>query len=132
MPLRINVPALTRVLLVALLALSFLNGAIRYTQWSRSRGDSSVSGVQVPYLTLVPQSAIFYPWVFLTTTLVEPNIFALVVTAVTILYGGKYLERAWGSVELAKFLLLVTLPSNIIAWATYLIGQSMVNEKLKL
>jgi membrane associated rhomboid family serine protease len=132
MPLRITVPVLTRVLLVALLVLSFLNGAIRYTQWSRSRGDSSVSGVQVPYLTLVPQSAIFYPWVFLTTTLVEPNIFALVVTAVTILYGGKYLERAWGSVEFAKFLLLVTLPSNIVAWATYVVGQSMLNEKLRL
>lgn len=127
MPLRFNFPPLTRLLLGALLTLSFLTGAIRYTQWARARVDGStrdaplLAAIRVPYLTLVPQQSIFYPWVFLTTSFVEQNLLTLVVTAVTILYGGRYLERAWASSELLRFLFLVILASNVIVCTFFVV-----------
>ena len=105
MQLLINVPPLTRILLVVLVALSILYNAIRYNQWINS----------VPYL-VIQRGIDFHPWVFLTATLIEQNIVTLLIAAATILYGGKYLERAWSSAELGKFLLVVSLISNVLAW----------------
>src|SRR5437016_14174910 len=107
MPPRINLPPLTRVLLGVLLGLSVLTGALRYGKWNAQHGDgdkmkespSEPSSIVIPYLTVVPQLSLFYPWVFVTATLVEQNLFSLAITAATIFYGGKYLERAWGSPE---------------------------------
>ena len=36
-------------------------------------------------------------------------------------YGGKYLERAWGSKEFAKFILATSLVSNVTAVVLYII-----------
>jgi membrane associated rhomboid family serine protease len=105
---RLNLPPVTRGLLAALLFQSVLNAAIRYRQWTNE--DTIV----VPYLTLVPQLSVFYPWTFLTATLVENNIFTLAIAGVTLFQGGRYLERAWSSAELAKFLLLVAVVPNLL------------------
>jgi hypothetical protein len=136
MPLRINLPPLTRILLVVLLALSVLTGALRYRIWNaqRSAGDdrtSQPSSIVIPFLTVVPQLSIFYPWVFVTATLVEQNLFALAITAATIFYGGKYLERAWGSPEFAKFLLVVSVVPNVLAFATYIIWFAITGDVLR-
>ncbi|KZF19965.1 DUF1751-domain-containing protein [Xylona heveae TC161] len=121
MPTRINIPPLTRGLLLLLICLSLLSAALRYRE-SASRSDGSPpSSILVPYLTVVPQLSWFYPWVFLIATLVEENIFTLLVTGTTLLYGGKYLERAWGSREFAKFLLVISLAPNLCACAIYII-----------
>lgn len=127
MPLRINIPPLTRLVLVLLLALSLLTGVIRYTQWARRFGDGKhnddntrPSAILIPYLTIVPQLSLFYPWVFVTATLVEQNIFGLVVTLATVFYGGRYLERAWSSAGLAKFLVVVSLIPNVFSFALYI------------
>ncbi|KAI9804801.1 MAG: hypothetical protein M1825_001169 [Sarcosagium campestre] len=112
MPFRINIPPLTRILLVVLLGFSILSTAIRYTPGS----DKSV-----PYLTIVPQLSLFYPWVLLTATFVELNVFTLSIAAATIFYGGKYLERAWSSAEFAKFVLIVCVIPNLLTWTTFLI-----------
>lgn len=125
MPLRINIPPLTRIVLVLLVGFSLLTGAIRYTQWAgkfaggKYDNDARPSAILVPYLTIVPQSSLFYPWVFATATLVEQNIFSLLVTLATIFYGGRYLERAWSSAGLAKFLLVVSVISNVVSFALY-------------
>ena len=122
---RINIPPLTRFLLVGLLVLSFLTGAIRYTRWARTLAggdkhrDEPASTILIPYLTIVPQLSVFYPWVFLTATLVEQNIFGLIVTLATVFYGGRYLERAWSSADLAKFMLVISLLPNLVAFAIY-------------
>jgi membrane associated rhomboid family serine protease len=105
---RLNLPPVTRGLLAVLLFQSILNAAIRYRQWDAE------TFVVVPYLILVPQWFINYPWTVLTTTLVESNIFTLAVAGVTLFQGGRYLERAWSSAELAKFLLLVSLVPNLL------------------
>ncbi|KAK2625803.1 hypothetical protein QTJ16_005115 [Diplocarpon rosae] len=106
MPPRLNIPPITRILLIALLSQSLLSFAIRYRQWSEE------SDVVVPYLSLVPQLSLIYPWTFITTTLVENNVFTLGIAGATIFYGGRYLERAWTSSEFAKFLLVTSLIPN--------------------
>ncbi|KAL8689658.1 MAG: hypothetical protein Q9218_004720 [Villophora microphyllina] len=71
------------------------------------------------FLALIPQWALFTPWVYFTATYSEQNIVTLCITAATIFYGGKYLERAWGSMEFGKFILLVTLLPNFLASLVY-------------
>ncbi|KAI9820674.1 MAG: hypothetical protein M1827_005043 [Pycnora praestabilis] len=138
MPLRINIPPLTRTLLVVLIALSFTAGAIRYKQRAgldagegKGNPDTSTSIIIVPYLTIVPQLSLLYPWVFLTATFVEQNVFTLVATAATICYGGKYLERAWSFAEFAKFLLAVSLIPNVIAFAIYIIWYALTGSLVR-
>jgi len=122
MPLRVNIPPLTRILLVVLVALSILYNAIRYRQWIDS----------VPYLAIEPQLAVVYPWVFLSATLVEQNALTLLIAGATILYGGKYLERAWGSAEFGKFLLTVSLIPNILTWAVYMVLIAIIGNEIGL
>ncbi|KAI0013209.1 eukaryotic integral membrane protein-domain-containing protein [Xylariaceae sp. FL0662B] len=110
MPPRLNIPPVTRILLVVLLLLSVLSAAVRYRQWSAH------SEIVVEWLTLVPQLSLFYPWTFLTATLVENNIFTLGIAGVTLYHGGRYLERAWSSREFAKFLLVVSLIPNALCF----------------
>lgn len=122
MPLRFNLPPITRLLLVTLVAQSVLSFAIRYGQWTES------SDLRVPYMTLVPQLSLIYPWTFLTTTLVENNIFTLSITAVALFYGGRYLERAWSSPPFAKFLLIVSLIPNAICFFLYVTLYAITGE----
>ncbi|KAI1493062.1 eukaryotic integral membrane protein-domain-containing protein [Biscogniauxia mediterranea] len=110
MPPRLNIPPVTRILLGVLLLQSVLSTAIRYRQWSAH------SEIVVEWLTLVPQLSLFYPWTFVTTTLVENNIFTLAIAGVTLYHGGRYLERAWSSREFAKFLLVVSLIPNVLCF----------------
>ncbi|RFU71928.1 hypothetical protein TARUN_10331 [Trichoderma arundinaceum] len=112
MPPRINIPPVTRVLLGTLLFQSVLSAAIRYRQWSEN------GNIVIPYLTLIPQLSITYPWTFLTASLVEGNIFTFGLGAVTLYHGGRYLERAWSSADLAKFIVLVCLVPNVLTFFT--------------
>ncbi|KAI9734804.1 MAG: hypothetical protein M1818_006791 [Claussenomyces sp. TS43310] len=111
MPPRLNIPPITRILLIGLVTLSTLSAVIRYRQWTKE------SDIVVPYISLIPQLSLIYPWTFLSTTLCEGNVFTLGVSGATFYYGGKYLERAWSSIEFAKFLLVVTLIPNVLCFA---------------
>ncbi|KAM9881177.1 Rhomboid-like protein 19 [Verticillium dahliae] len=110
MPPRINIPPVTRVALGALAIQSFLSAAIRYRQWTAN------SEIVIPYLTLIPQLSLIYPWTFVSTTLVESNVFTFSAAGATLYYGGRYLERAWSSAELAKFLLVSSLVPNVLTF----------------
>ncbi|ORY55069.1 eukaryotic integral membrane protein-domain-containing protein [Pseudomassariella vexata] len=110
MPPRLNIPPVTRILLVALIAQSTLSAAVRYRQWSAQ------SEIVVEWLTLVPQLSLFYPWTFVTTTLVENNVFTATLGGFTLFHGGRYLERAWSSREFAKFLLVSSLIPNLLCF----------------
>ncbi len=109
---RVNIPPITRILLITLVTQSLLSFAIRYQQWSEE------SDIVVPYIALVPQLSLIYPWTFVTTTLVENNVFTLAISAVTLFYGGRYLERSWTSGEFAKFLLVSSLVPNLLCFGT--------------
>ncbi|EGX88819.1 rhomboid family protein, putative [Cordyceps militaris CM01] len=117
MPPRINIPPVTRALLVTLAAQSALSAAIRYRQWTETT-PAAGSSLVLPYLTLVPQLSLVYPWTFLTATLVEGNLFTLGMACVALYHGGRYLERAWSSADLAKFLVVVSLVPNLLTFAT--------------
>lgn len=110
MPPRINIPPVTRILLVVLLLQSILSAAVRYRQWTAE------SEVVVQWLSLIPQLSLFYPWTFITTTLVENNIFTLAIAGLTLFHGGRYLERAWSSREFAKFLVVASLIPNLLTF----------------
>lgn len=112
MPPRINIPPVTRIVLIALGVQSILSAAIRYRQWTAN------SEIVIPYLNLVPQLSLVYPWTFVTTTLVESNIFTFTIACLTLHNGGRYLERAWSSAELAKFLVVVSLVPNLLCFST--------------
>jgi membrane associated rhomboid family serine protease len=112
MPPRFNIPPITRIVLIILVFQSLLSAAIRYRQWSAD------SNVVVPYLALIPQLSLIYPWTFLTTTLVENNVFTFGIAGLTIFYGGRYLERAWSGKEFVKFLVVASLIPNVICFGS--------------
>ena len=119
MAFRMNLPPVTRAFLVSLLVLSLLYNIGRWRQISA--GDTPETDPIVPYLTLVPAGFLFYPWTLFTATFVEQNIFTVLLNSATLLYGGKYLERAWGSSEFGKFILIVSLIPNVITVPVYII-----------
>ncbi|KKK24781.1 rhomboid family protein [Aspergillus rambellii] len=135
MALRVNIPPATRVCLISLLTLSLLYNIARWRQLditgktSTSTGTPIISPI-IPYLTLVPSQFIFYPWTLLTATFVEQNIFTVLLNASTLFYGGKYLERAWGSREFAKFIIAIAVIPNVamvllhLMWITIRGGSS--------
>ncbi|MCJ1389624.1 hypothetical protein MMC18_002481 [Xylographa bjoerkii] len=118
MALRINIPPLTRVLLVLLVGLSIVYQVASYRQ---NRLQDSKSRTGVPWIALTPQLSIYYPWAYVTSTFAEKNVLTLLIGTATLLYGGKYLERAWGSAEFGKFLLTVVFLSNVVASCLYVL-----------
>ncbi|KAG6036073.1 hypothetical protein E4U41_005774 [Claviceps citrina] len=120
---RINIPPVTRAVLIALVFQSFISAAIRYRQWTEH------SRIVIPYLTLVPQLSLMYPWTFLTSALVESNIFTLAISGLTLYHGGRYLERAWSSADLAKFLVLATLVPNVLTFLVMILFFSLTRNE---
>lgn len=124
---RLNLPPLTRFLLICCLALSICNAIIRpYTD--EPQAPLARIGAGAPYLAVVPGKSIIYPWVFVTASFVEQNLLGLAVSGLTLFFGGRYLERAWGSAEFAKFVLVSTAIPNLLAFGTlvflYLLSHS--------
>ena len=119
MPLRVNIPPATRIFLVSLLSLSLLYNIARWRELDYTAGVQTTP--IIPYLTLVPSLFFYYPWTLATATFVEQNIFTVLLNAATIFYGGKYLERAWGSREFSKFIAAVVLIPNVVIIPIYLI-----------
>ncbi|KAF2762290.1 DUF1751-domain-containing protein [Pseudovirgaria hyperparasitica] len=131
---RINLPPLTRSLLAALIILTLLNAAVRpYPDWvSGVEKPIIATGDGAPYLAIVPGASIVYPYVFLIATLVEQNIFGLLITGVTLFYGGRYLERAWSSQEFAKFMLFVSMLPNIVTFLFYVLAFAISKNEAAL
>ncbi|KAH8717132.1 eukaryotic integral membrane protein-domain-containing protein [Phaeosphaeriaceae sp. PMI808] len=121
---RINLPPLTRSLLAAVVIFTLLNFALRpHSNWVEKVEKPLIGvGNGVPYLTIVPGTSIVYPWVFALATVVEQNVLGLVITGLTLFYGGRYLERAWGSHEFTKFVLFVAMIPNILSFLLYVAG----------
>ncbi|KAF2470671.1 DUF1751-domain-containing protein [Lindgomyces ingoldianus] len=121
---RINLPPLTRALLASVVTFTVLNAMLRpQGNWVEKVEKPLTSvGNGVPYLAIVPGSSVIYPWVFLLATVVEQNVLGLIVTGLTVFYGGRYLERAWGSSEFTKFILFVSMIPNLLSFLLYIFG----------
>ncbi len=133
----LHLPPLTRGLFVVLLCLSALNVSLRFRRWTSSLdspGSSltspsnyvSAPELAIPYLVIVPTTSLKFPWTFVTAALVENNGVALTISALVIWFGGRYLERAWGSTEFGKFLLFTTWIPNLFAFLVYAIWHGVV------
>lgn len=141
MPPRLNVPPLTRGLIVALVSLSFLNGVLRYREYMAALNEAYSSStekanvvkygtiVSEPYLVIFPKYSYLYPWVLVTATFVEQNILGLILSGVTIFFGGRYLERAWSSAEFAKFMLFTTMIPNLLSFFIYFILAASISDQ---
>jgi membrane associated rhomboid family serine protease len=136
MPPRINLPPLTRALLLTLLSLSAINAVLRFRSWSSATPANEQSATKpstyltssqwaIPYLVLIPSKSIVYPWTFLTSALIENNIVSLVISSAVVWFGGKYLERAWGGQEFAKFVLFVTMIPSILTFFIYAVWHGL-------
>jgi membrane associated rhomboid family serine protease len=115
MAIRINIPPVTRSILILILSLSLLCTLGRHSGFRTLPNQNDTSIPLVPYLTLVPKVCLYYPWTFFTTTFVEQSIFSFLINGATVFFGGKYLERAWGSKEFAKVVLITSILPNIFA-----------------
>lgn len=120
MALRINIPPVTRIILILLLAFSFLYTLGRYRKLPSISNPRDKTIPLVPYLTVVPAYVIYYPWTLLSATFVERTVVSLLVNGVNIFFGGKYLERAWGSKEFGKVVLVASVVPNVVAVLTYI------------
>lgn len=137
MPPRINLPPLTRGLFLVLLCLSALNVALRFRKWSAAltstpsattpRNYISAPELAVPYLVSVPVKSIKFPWTLVTAALVENNAVSLAISGLVIWFGGRYLERAWGSREYGKFLLYVAAIPNAFAFFIYALWHAVTS-----
>ena len=125
MAIRINIPPFTRLILIVTIALFFIFTLGSYGKLPNLPNPRDPSKPLVPYLTLVPAFCVYYPWTLLTATFVERSVLSLLINLATIFFGGKYLERAWGSREFGKLVLVASLIPNVIVLPTYLIWASV-------
>lgn len=132
MALRINLPPVTRALLALIVALTLLYNIAR---WRLANSDPNAATPTapatrpiVPYLALVPSLSLWYPWTCLTATFVEQNIFTLLINGANVFFGGKYLERAWGSQGFIYVILIATVIPNLLAVPTYIVWATITGN----
>ncbi|KAI8388849.1 eukaryotic integral membrane protein-domain-containing protein [Radiomyces spectabilis] len=110
-----NVPSLTKALVTSVVLLSGASYVYIYRQQLNAVPEATIPNI-CPLIGLVPGMVYYAPWTILTAAFYEDNVFTLILGTVVLLLCGKYLERAWGSRELLKYILLVAALSNIVTW----------------
>lgn len=133
MALRINIPPVTRALLAIIVALTFLYNIARWRILQESLGETTpptdpLPRPIVPYLALIPSQCIWYPWTLLSAAFVEQNIFTLLFQGAAVYFGGKYLERAWGSRGLIYVVLIAAIIPNLLAVPTYILWAAVTGS----
>lgn len=119
---RINIPPITRVLLLLTISFTALYVVAVWNTISKSPKDGTTpADLSIPYLTLVPSKSIFYPWTILTSTFVEQNTLNFLINATAVLLSGRYLERAWGSKDFGIAVLVGAIIPNLLVIPTYVI-----------
>ncbi|KAK9457808.1 eukaryotic integral membrane protein-domain-containing protein [Dipodascopsis uninucleata] len=124
--LRLTIPPLTKAVLVFSIVVSFIVAFIRYSAYFALVSQApekhiDLSSIYVSYLTVVPAVSIVFPWTFLTAAFIEQNLFTLTIAAATLYYAAKYCERVWGSAELAKFLVIVSIIPNFLVFTVFIV-----------
>ncbi|CAO1634203.1 unnamed protein product [Sympodiomycopsis kandeliae] len=115
-----SIPLFTRIftLLLVLFSLTLFLLRVFATEkelhWLQfSRSDSAIA---FPALVIVPGVSFWYPWTLITSAFCETTVIEFVISAISLPLAGRYLERIWGPIELAKFSVIVLVASNVIAW----------------
>lgn len=148
----LNLPPVTRAAVLALCFCSLLVFILRYSSYHKLMAIATAPQVQpetdsrpvskpslpvfrdiiVPYITIVPSLSYYYPWVLVTATFSETSLVAFIVTGATLVYGGKYCERVWSSKELTRFLLIIAVSTNVLAYLTaviqYMVASAVMSK----
>jgi len=131
-------PPVTRSLLLTIFLLTITNFVLRppfqsaQPSWASLTAPFVRVGLGAPYLSIVPGVSITYPWVFLTATFVEQNLVGLIISSVALYYGGRYLERAYGSQEFLVFLLFAAMIPNLFSFGMYILFYGLTRNKTAL
>ena len=133
MAFRVNLPPVTRALLAVTVALTLL---YNFARWRLLQADPSPTTGEtepsprriVPYLALIPSHCIWYPWTLLSAAFVEQNIFTLLFQGGALFFGGKYLERAWGSRGFIYVILIASIIPNLLAVPTYILWAAITGN----
>ncbi|KAG4300887.1 hypothetical protein PCK1_002964 [Pneumocystis canis] len=75
---------------------------------------------ELPFMVIIPGTSYLYIWTFFIAAFIENNFFTLILLLGLLYYGGRYLEKSWGSRSLIKFILIITIIPNILTWAWYI------------
>ncbi|CAG8551523.1 13822_t:CDS:2 [Funneliformis mosseae] len=113
-----NIPPTSKAIAFIIICSSGLGVLQNVKQWLNIEPTSPPSLSQG--LALVPNSALWEFWTFITASFYETNLINFIGSVLTILGMGKYLERAWGSREFLKFIGIVMIGANICVVLTYL------------
>ncbi|CAG8663847.1 13490_t:CDS:2 [Funneliformis caledonium] len=113
-----NIPPTSKAIAFIIICSSGLGVLQNVKQWLNIGPTSPPSLSQG--LALVPNSALWEFWTFITASFYETNLINFIGSVLTILGMGKYLERAWGSREFLKFIGIVMIGANICVVLTYL------------
>ncbi|KAI8992669.1 eukaryotic integral membrane protein-domain-containing protein [Pilobolus umbonatus] len=116
----VNVPPVTRTLFFTTLFISIAAYISIYRVQLAADPDTTPLPI-CPFLGLIPGFVIYSPWTFVTALFYESNSIKLIFSCVVLLFCGKYLERAWGSRELIKFIGIVGVLTNVITWLAMLL-----------
>lgn len=115
-----NLPNSTKALLSSLVIVSSLIFLIKVRDYrsilaSGEPGaeDLKFHDVLVPYLQLIPRTAIFYPWVVVPAIFAEITIFSWLTSFVILFTSSKYVEKFWGYREVLKFVFVVGALTNL-------------------
>jgi membrane associated rhomboid family serine protease len=75
----------------------------------------------IPLLTFIPTKSpvLLTPWVLVTSSFIEENLFGLCLSLSVIFYLGRYLETMWGTKQFAKFILVMVLSTNSSIYLYY-------------
>ncbi|KAF2862528.1 DUF1751-domain-containing protein [Piedraia hortae CBS 480.64] len=132
---RVNLPPFTRILLLTVLLLSALNAGLRTQKWNAFAQKSTLAQMSydyltspvwaVPYLVLVPGQSLKFPWTLMTAALIENNVLSLGTSATAVWFGGRYLERSWGTSEFVKFVVFGSVIPNLGAFLVYAVWFTM-------
>lgn len=134
-----KVPKVTGILLVILVSLSMLNFTLKYYVYfvliaSSSKKGSDLSSIvqkvqevppphdlYIPLLTFIPTKSpvILRPWVLLTSSFIEEDIFGLLTSFACMFFLGGYLEKMWQSKEFSKYVLLDIFGTNTMVYVYY-------------
>ncbi|KAL6245610.1 hypothetical protein RBB50_007609 [Rhinocladiella similis] len=133
MAFRVNLPPVTRALLAVTVTLSLLYNIARWRLLQAdldptTGGEDKAPRRVVPYLALVPAQCIWYPWTFLSAAFVEQNIFTLLLQGGTLFFGGKYLERAWGTKGFIYVVLIASIIPYVLAAPTYILWAAITGS----
>ncbi|KAI7884262.1 DUF1751-domain-containing protein [Lichtheimia hyalospora FSU 10163] len=118
-----NIPSLTKAFVTTLVALSCTSYIYTY-RLQLTADDPTETNVFLgcPFIGVLPGLALYNPWTFLTAAFYEDNVFKLIASALIFLLCGKYLERAWGSRELLKYVMITATLSNVMTWFGILVS----------